>query len=131
MEPGPDLEEAAHPAVEGGLARGRLSDPREDLQERALAGTVAPDDPDDLARPDLEADVLQGPELLGLARCAAAPASQGGGRQAPQALPQRAVARGVPVLGDAVALAEVFNADRRVHDSNHQKPENRARAALR
>ena len=33
-----------------GLAVGRLGDPREDLQQRALAGAVAADDADDLAR---------------------------------------------------------------------------------
>ena len=42
---------------------GRRGDPRQDLQHRALAGAVAPDDADGLAGLDLERDVLQRPEV--------------------------------------------------------------------
>ena len=40
---------------------GRLGDPAEDLQERRLAGAVAADDADHLARLDLEGDVPRAP----------------------------------------------------------------------
>ena len=58
-----------------GCRRGRAARPapvvgsvirRQDLQQRALAGPVAADDADHLARLDLEGDVLQRPEVLGI-----------------------------------------------------------------
>ena len=44
----------------------RLGDAAQDLEQRALAGTVAADDADDLALLDLEAHILERPELLDL-----------------------------------------------------------------
>ena len=41
---------------------GRLRDPAEDLEQRALAGAVAPDDADHLAGLDVERHVAEGPE---------------------------------------------------------------------
>ena len=64
MEAGADLQQRADAAVELGAAGGRLRDPREDLQQGALAGAVAADDADDLAALDLEGDVLEGPERV-------------------------------------------------------------------
>ena len=46
-------------AVEDDLAAVRLVDPGEDLHQRALAGAVLPDEPEDFAGMDFEADVLQ------------------------------------------------------------------------
>src|SRR5205814_10058359 len=65
VEAGPDFEQAAEPAADLRPPRRRLHDPREDLQERALAGPVAADDPDHLARLHLEAHLPQRPELAG------------------------------------------------------------------
>ena len=45
---------------------GRLGDAAQDLEQRALAGAVAADDAEHLALLDLEADILQRPELLDL-----------------------------------------------------------------
>ena len=51
-------------AAHAGLADGRLGDARQHLQQRRLAGAVAPDDADHLARLDLERDVAQRPERV-------------------------------------------------------------------
>ena len=63
VEAGADLQQAADPAR--GSRRGRSVGSvirREDLQQRALAGAVAADDADHLARLHLEARVLEGPK---------------------------------------------------------------------
>ena len=59
MKAGADLEQAADAAVQIDLARARLGDAAEDLQQRALARAIAPDDADDLTLLDVEADVAQ------------------------------------------------------------------------
>jgi hypothetical protein len=64
VKAGPHFQEAPHPAAELDPPARRLGDPREDFQKRALARAVAADDADDLARLDLEGDVLEGPELV-------------------------------------------------------------------
>ena len=46
VEAGPDLEQAADPAADLGAPLGRRRDPREDLEQRRLAGAVLPDDAD-------------------------------------------------------------------------------------
>ncbi len=65
VEARPDLEDAADAAADrqavpsvGGVIRVRS------FSSVDLPGAVAPDEPDDLARLDLERDVLQRPELL-------------------------------------------------------------------
>ena len=50
--------------------RGRLGDPGEDLEQRALARAVRPDDADDLAALDLERDILERPDVIVVARAA-------------------------------------------------------------
>ena len=62
VEAGADLEQRADAAGDLGPAGGRLGDARQDLEQRALAGAVAADDPDHLARTDLERDVAQRPD---------------------------------------------------------------------
>jgi hypothetical protein len=64
MEAGADLEQARHPAPDRDPSLGRLGDPRQDLEQRRLAGAVVADDADHLAALDLEVDVAQRPELL-------------------------------------------------------------------
>src|SRR5690349_10468322 len=49
-------------AVEDQTARGRLVDARDQVEDRRLAGAVGPDDREDLARLDLEAHAVDGPE---------------------------------------------------------------------
>jgi hypothetical protein len=64
MEPGADLEDAADAAPDRGCAHGRRRDPREDLEQRRLAGAVLADEPDDLPFLDGERHVPERPELL-------------------------------------------------------------------
>ena len=64
MQPEAELEERRDPAGDHDAARGRRDDARDQLQERALAGPVAPDDPDRLARKDLHRDVVERFELV-------------------------------------------------------------------
>ena len=45
---------------------GWVCDAAQDLEKRALADSVAPNDPQHLAALDLEADIFQGPELFHL-----------------------------------------------------------------
>ena len=44
------------------LVLGRIGDPGEDLEERALAGAVRPDDVEALAALDFEVDVFECPK---------------------------------------------------------------------
>src|ERR1700722_4224836 len=60
----PDLKEAGDAASEHRSPPGRLGNAAEDLQKCALARAVAADNAKYLALLDLEADVLQRPELL-------------------------------------------------------------------
>ena len=66
MKTGADLEQARDAAAQHDAALRRLGDAAEDLEQRALAGTVAADDADDLAPLDLEAHILERPEFLDL-----------------------------------------------------------------
>ena len=64
MEPGPNLQERSDPSLDADPS-GRLDgDPREDLQQRALAGAIASDDPEHLALLDVEGDVFQGKNVV-------------------------------------------------------------------
>ncbi len=65
VETGANFQEAGDPATAGDLAFRRGCDLGEDLEERALAGAVAADDPDALALVDGEGDVLESPEVGG------------------------------------------------------------------
>jgi hypothetical protein len=61
MEAGAHLQQRSDAAVDLGLALGRLGDARQDLEQRALAGAVAPDHPQHLPALDLEAHMPQRP----------------------------------------------------------------------
>jgi hypothetical protein len=60
-----DFQETGDPAPEASIPFGRLGDPAEDLEERALPCPVAANDPDDFAGLDLKGDITQGPKRLG------------------------------------------------------------------
>ena len=64
MEPSADLQQAGNTPMDVDLAGRGPGDPREDLQQCALAGSVAADDADHLARMDVKIHVLDGPEQL-------------------------------------------------------------------
>jgi hypothetical protein len=84
VESGADLEQGPDAAVKLDAPFGRLGDAGENLEERGLAGAVAADHADDLARRDLERDVLERPDRL-LGASAATKRSRYGVRNA---LPQ-------------------------------------------
>ena len=65
MKASADLEQAGDAARDRDAPFARLGDARQDLQERRLAGAIAPDDAEHLAALNLEAHVLQRPEFLG------------------------------------------------------------------
>src|SRR5262249_17147782 len=67
MEARSHLDQGADAAADGKRSVCRGRDAGEDLENRALAGAVRPDQSDGLAPPDLEAHVTEGPELAGLA----------------------------------------------------------------
>ena len=63
VKTGPDLQQTAHAANDLGAPLGRMDDPREDLQQRALAGAIAANDSHHLARVYFERDVAESPEV--------------------------------------------------------------------
>ena len=102
------------------MAVGRLRDPAEDLQQGRFAGAVAADDPDRLARLDLERDALQGPEFIGRgARTEGRPgeplqAVPGRSRSLHHGFPQGTVSS-IPSGPETIELRQVFDGDRGLH----------------
>src|SRR3954454_4051854 len=90
--------------------RCRRRDPRQDLQHRALARAVPPDDPHGLAGLHLERDVLQRPEVARRALLFA-PAAR---RQLRDIFPQRPVPTDALRGADAIALADVLDPNREI-----------------
>ena len=68
VEAGTQGQQAGHVADDVDRALGRVDDPGQDLEERALAGAVRPDDRERLAALDVQVDVPQRPELVDLRR---------------------------------------------------------------
>src|SRR6516164_2260658 len=66
VKAGADLEQACDSPPKDYSPLGRLGDAAQDLEECALAGSIAPDNPQDLAALDLKAYIFEGPELLHL-----------------------------------------------------------------
>src|SRR4030095_2190904 len=64
MKPGADLEQATDTAEQLHAPRRRLRDPRDDLEQRALAGAVPADHAQHLAVLHVERDVAERPALL-------------------------------------------------------------------
>src|SRR5205807_4634406 len=62
MEAGANLQQTADTTTYFGATLGRLGNPRQDLQQRALACSVVADNSQDFARCNLERDVAQGPD---------------------------------------------------------------------
>ncbi len=69
MEAGARLQQRGHLPAHDRAPLGRLGDARQDLQQRALAGAVAPDDAQHLAALHLEGDVLKSPKELRIGDC--------------------------------------------------------------
>ena len=64
VEAGADLQKAGDTSPDPNPPLGGIGDAAQNLQERRLAGAIAPDDPDDFAAPDFEVQVPQRPEFL-------------------------------------------------------------------
>src|SRR4029078_13335481 len=64
VESGADFQQARDAAAQCDSAQGGLGDPREDLKQGAFAGAIAADYAEYLALMDLEADIVEGPEIL-------------------------------------------------------------------
>ena len=62
VEADAQLDERREAPVDAQLAGVDVVDPGEALQQRALAAAVAADDAEELARRDVDADVLDGPQ---------------------------------------------------------------------
>src|SRR5215471_11455927 len=67
MEARPDLDQRRRPPIDRDLPGRRRRDARQQLQDRALAGTIVANNPQSLAALDLEAHLSHRPELR---RCA-------------------------------------------------------------
>jgi hypothetical protein len=114
VEAGADFEERADAAVEFDGAGGGFGDAGEDFEEGGLAGAVAADDAHDFTGLDVEGDVLEGPEVFGGGGgfAAGAEAAEGRGGEVGEGIAEGFVlAVGVALVGDAVFLAEVVDAD--------------------
>ncbi len=108
VEAGAHLQQRPHPPAYQGAALGRLGDAGKDLQQRGLAGAVAPDDADRLAAPDVERNVLERPDVLPVFSLGSALAGTPERRRkdVDDALAQRLVAH---ELADAVAFAQALD----------------------
>jgi hypothetical protein len=71
METCSDLKQAAHPPVNLGKTSRRARDPREDLEQRGLASSIATNQANDLTFLNVEGNVAERPELLRAAMLAA------------------------------------------------------------
>ena len=67
MEACADFQQGAYTAVGTDCAGGRASDAAQEFQEGRFAGAVLADDADDVALLDLEVDVAERPDILGVA----------------------------------------------------------------
>ena len=98
VEAGAERQQARDVPVDVDRALGRMDDPGEHLEERALAGAVRADDRQRLAALDVQVDVAERPELV-------APS-------APEHLADRPAERRLPGEPQVVADPEVAGVDR-------------------
>ncbi len=124
VKSGADLEQRSDTADDGRVPLRGLGDAREDLQERALARAIAPDDAERLTLVELEGDVVEHPDPLVVARRDASRARADGLARSPQAgasavgddVANRLVGLALP---DAIDLAEFDCADRDIAHRSH------------
>ena len=67
VEPGSELEQRADPSLRADAAGGGLDDARDDPEQRRLAGAVTADQADCVSPEHVEVDVLERPDVGGLA----------------------------------------------------------------
>src|ERR1017187_42116 len=87
MKAGADFQERADTSINPGQAICRIGDSRQQFQQRALAGAVAPDESNNLTALDIEGNVPQRPELIIRSRWVFPPRQ--GLQAATQTIPQR------------------------------------------
>src|SRR4051794_15340514 len=121
MEASTDFEQAGDAARNRHAALAWLGDARQYLQQCRFAGAVAADDAENLASPDLEADISQRPEFLdrvagddGTAVQHVGGATQHSTRAPRQHVPESDIAFLVCRMPDLVLFAEPFGPDCRV-----------------
>src|SRR3546814_11025487 len=66
MESRSHLQQRGHPAMQARPSRRRVRNPRQDLEQRALARAVLSHDAQNLARLDFQVQVPQRPEIVAL-----------------------------------------------------------------
>src|SRR5262249_47911845 len=108
------LQKRAYAPIDLGAPRGWPRDTRQQLQQGALAGAVASDNPQYLTAWHVEGNIAKGPEFL---RAVSAPAP-GCSDSGDNRLAQRAVGGRPPV--EPVSLAQALDAD---GDSSHRSDE--------
>jgi len=118
VEAGAHLQQAGHPALDRHPPGARLGDAAQDLEQRTLARAVAPDNAHGFPAPDLEAHVLDRPDLFQVVALDDRLAAQQVGRGAPegarivhQSIAQGRVAAFLRLVADGVFFAQVFGLD--------------------
>lgn len=121
VEAGSDLQEAAYSPVQLNAPAGRLGNSRQDFKESRLPCAITTDYPKHLARPDLDADILQGPhrwevstQMYSLLQ-SGSNGAHGGPAEAGNVVAQHAV---MLALADPVPLAYILNLNNRPHSDN-------------
>ncbi len=107
MKTDPELDHAADasPVLHQQLAGRRPVDTGDDLHQRALAGAVAPNQPDRVARVDAKGDVPQRPEFL---------------RPLPSSAVQEAECARFQLTGRVVSQVELFREAAGFEHGRHQ-----------
>ena len=104
------------------LAAGRLGQPEQHEDGRGLAGAVLAEQPEDLARPDLEVELVDGDERV-VALRQAARLDDGSAAVGSRAVPRSALARSAP------AVAEEDPAEPGDHEDDQRDADRRRQAA--
>ena len=117
MEAGADFEQRSHPAVDLDAAFGRLGDSRQDLEQRALAGAVAADDPDDFSRGTSNDTSRSAHRRSALSAACAEPFGEttiAPCERARHRIGNRVAKGAIPLAPQAIPLAEPLDSDRDV-----------------
>src|SRR5262249_49386886 len=116
VKAGADFQQAGQPAAQLDPAARGLRDPGQDFEQGRFTRPVAADDANDFPRLDVEADVLEGPEIfLNAGFAPVAPAPDRGADQIGERLAQGAIARRRGPVTHAITFAQTSNANGRLH----------------
>ena len=115
VKPRSHLEQRSDAACHVDAAGGRISDPGEDLQQRALAGSIAADEADDLALLDLERHAVQCPFIVS---CVFFLRAKQFSESSYQDVPNHVL----PGFAKPVTLREIFDNNGVWHNDNRHPP---------